>query len=60
MNNPKKTVWLKVSVPIKLKEDFKIACWLENISQTDKMLELMSGLVTTKRKHIEEAREVRS
>lgn len=56
----KDSVWLKVAVPVELKKDFKIACWLESVSQTDKMLEMIHQSVTNKRKLIEEAKKVRN
>ena len=56
----KNSVWLKVSVPMKLKEDFKLACWLESATQSDKMLELMHGFVIANQKQIEEARSIKT
>jgi DNA polymerase III delta prime subunit len=55
----KDSVWLKVAVPVALKEDFKIACWLEGSSQTDKMLNLMHREVVANKEQIEEAKKVR-
>jgi len=56
----KDNTWLKVSTPRKLHKDFKVACWLENISLTDKMLELMHQVVTENRSQINEAKKVRN
>jgi len=56
----KENVWFKVAVPRELHKDFKVACWLENISLTDKMLELMHKTVTENRSQIEEAKKFRN
>jgi len=50
----------KVAVPRELHKDFKLACWLENISMTDKMLVSMHQIVTKNIKEIEEAKKVRN
>lgn len=59
MTNQKQTTWVKIAVPPQLKEDFKIACWLEGSSQNDKMLSLIHQEVATNKEQIEEAKKVR-
>jgi len=56
----KENIWFKVAVPRELHKDFKLACWLENISMTDKMLVSMHQIVTKNIKEIEEAKKVRN
>lgn len=56
----KNSVWVKIACPVELQQDFKLACWLENVSMTDKLIDLINESVTKNQRQIEEAKRVRA
>ena len=59
MSSQKNNIWIKVSCPRGLQRDFKVGCWLENTTITDKLLTLIHGEVMGNKKQIEEAKKIR-
>jgi hypothetical protein len=60
MSNKNNSVWVKIACPVELQKDFKLACWLENVSMTDKLLSLINESVIKNQRQIDEAKRVRA
>jgi hypothetical protein len=56
----KNSVWIKIACPSELQRDFKLACWLENVSMTDKLIALIDESVTRNQRQIEETKRLRA
>lgn len=46
--------WIKIISPKDIKQKFQMLCWAENITITDKLLELMEKEINTNQQLIEE------